>query len=275
MLARVDGLPTRIAVGFLPGTPVGHEEWQVDGTDTHAWPQVHFEDYGWIDFEPTPGTSVKGSSAPALPTTASTTTVPSSTPTTSGGGHNLTPPGKGGVDQARGRSPAGTFVRSARPWALWLLVLPVGAGRVGWRASCCGDGSGCGERGASARAGILAAWREALGTLDLAGVRRRRAETYLELAGRVAATGVLSEEAELAFADLALLATTASYGDRHLRRHPAPVRRLATPATVVRSARRRIARWQRIVAAARPEEPCDVSRPFPGCDSRALGCARG
>jgi hypothetical protein len=99
--------------------------------------------------------------------------------------------------------------------------------------------------------GILAAWGEALRTLDLAGIRRRRAETYLELARRVVSTGVLSEEAEVALRDLAGLATTASYGasppgDDGTRRAMRDAR------TVARSARRRVARWQRVVAALDP-----------------------
>jgi hypothetical protein len=101
------------------------------------------------------------------------------------------------------------------------------------------------------RAGILAAWGEALRTLDLAGIRRRRAETYLELARRVTSTGVLSDEAELAFRNLARLATTASYagappGDIAARQATRDA------STVVHSARRRIAYWQRIAAALDP-----------------------
>ena len=101
------------------------------------------------------------------------------------------------------------------------------------------------------RAGILAAWGEALRTLDLAGIRRRRAETYLELASRVTSTGVLSEEAELALGHLARLATTASYAASP----PSEVgtrQAMSDARTVVRSARRRVAPWQRIAAALDP-----------------------
>ena len=159
------------------------------------------------------------------------------------------PSGEGWSDQARGRSPAGTSwvcpplgtlaARSPVVPAVWVGARVLWK-RLRWRRA---------RR--DAWAGILAVWRGALGTLDLAGVRRRNAETYLELAGRVAATGVLSAEAELAFADLALLATTASYGDA-----PAADTRARQAerdaATVVRSARRRIARWQRIASALDP-----------------------
>jgi hypothetical protein len=42
----------------LPGSQQlggdGFFEFVVRGTDAHAWPEVFFEDYGWIAFEPTP-----------------------------------------------------------------------------------------------------------------------------------------------------------------------------------------------------------------------------
>lgn len=56
LLARDMGFPTRVVVGFLPGrtdiaTP---DDYLVTGNETHAWPEVLFEGYGWIRFEPTP-----------------------------------------------------------------------------------------------------------------------------------------------------------------------------------------------------------------------------
>jgi transglutaminase-like putative cysteine protease len=249
VLARIDKLPTRIAVGFLPGTPVGHDEWQVDGSDTHAWPQVQFENYGWVDFEPTPGTNVKGSSAPGL-STITATTVPVSTPTGSTSGHNLRPPPGGGASTPKLGRHGGGARRMRASLAIWLLVLPAGllcwAGGLGWwRRS---------RRRRSRRepsAGILAAWSEALRTLDLAGIRRRRAETYMELARRVSSTRMLSGEAELAFSNLARFATAASYAGSPPRDFAA---RQATldARTVVRSARRRVARWQLVAAALDP-----------------------
>jgi transglutaminase-like putative cysteine protease len=56
VLSRARGYPTRIVVGFLPGelAPGSDTERIVRGTDAHAWPEVYFEQYGWIPFEPTP-----------------------------------------------------------------------------------------------------------------------------------------------------------------------------------------------------------------------------
>lgn len=52
-MARVAGIPSRVAVGFLPGEQTGGQ-WQVSIRDMHAWPELWFEGYGWVRFEPTP-----------------------------------------------------------------------------------------------------------------------------------------------------------------------------------------------------------------------------
>lgn len=53
LMARVVGIPSRVAVGFLPGERQG-DQWQVSIRDMHAWPELWFEGYGWVRFEPTP-----------------------------------------------------------------------------------------------------------------------------------------------------------------------------------------------------------------------------
>jgi transglutaminase-like putative cysteine protease len=54
VLARLVGLPSRVAYGFTSGSPVGDDEWQVTTHDAHAWPELYFSGYGWLRFEPTP-----------------------------------------------------------------------------------------------------------------------------------------------------------------------------------------------------------------------------
>jgi transglutaminase-like putative cysteine protease len=54
VLARSLGYPTRVVVGFLPGERTAQGRYLVRGTDAHAWPEVYFEEFGWIAFEPTP-----------------------------------------------------------------------------------------------------------------------------------------------------------------------------------------------------------------------------
>ena len=65
VMARLVGIPSRVAVGYVPGTPTGNTirgphgeeltEFAVDSRDAHAWPELYFRDVGWVKFEPTPG----------------------------------------------------------------------------------------------------------------------------------------------------------------------------------------------------------------------------
>jgi transglutaminase-like putative cysteine protease len=68
ILARQLDVPSRVVVGFLPGesVPASPGEYLIRGTDAHAWPEVFFEGWGWIPFEPTPRSSDnRFASAPA------------------------------------------------------------------------------------------------------------------------------------------------------------------------------------------------------------------
>jgi transglutaminase-like putative cysteine protease len=54
-LARLAGIPSRIAVGYTAGTSEGNGKWKVTTADAHAWPELYFRGMGWLRFEPTPG----------------------------------------------------------------------------------------------------------------------------------------------------------------------------------------------------------------------------
>jgi transglutaminase-like putative cysteine protease len=47
VMARIVGIPSRVAVGFTRGTK------RPDGS-AHAWPELWFQGVGWVPFEPTP-----------------------------------------------------------------------------------------------------------------------------------------------------------------------------------------------------------------------------
>jgi transglutaminase-like putative cysteine protease len=54
VLARASGVPTRLAVGYAMGTyDVDRGCYAVTEKDGHSWPEVYFQGYGWIPFEPT------------------------------------------------------------------------------------------------------------------------------------------------------------------------------------------------------------------------------
>ncbi|MDI3212436.1 DUF3488 and transglutaminase-like domain-containing protein [Arthrobacter sp. AL12] len=84
VMARLEGIPSRIAVGYAPGRPTGATvsigghgalpEFEVDARDAHAWPELYFQGLGWVPFEPTPSRGVVPSYAEeaAAPSGAST-----------------------------------------------------------------------------------------------------------------------------------------------------------------------------------------------------------
>ncbi len=54
LMARELGIPARLAAGYTDGKiDSATGLWTVTGTDAHAWAQVYFAGYGWINFEPT------------------------------------------------------------------------------------------------------------------------------------------------------------------------------------------------------------------------------
>ncbi|MGH9103987.1 MAG: transglutaminaseTgpA domain-containing protein, partial [Acidimicrobiales bacterium] len=60
VMARIVGLPTRVAVGFTYGQQVSPGEWVVRALNAHAWPEVLLGSFGWVPFEPTPGRGAPG-----------------------------------------------------------------------------------------------------------------------------------------------------------------------------------------------------------------------
>jgi transglutaminase-like putative cysteine protease len=58
VMARAVGIPSRMVVGFLPGSrdSLGERnQFTVTSSELHAWPELYFEGIGWLRFEPTPG----------------------------------------------------------------------------------------------------------------------------------------------------------------------------------------------------------------------------
>lgn len=63
VLARESGIPSRISIGYIPGSATDRRVdnvlvVEVDSHDLHAWPELYFEGVGWVPFEPTPGRGV-------------------------------------------------------------------------------------------------------------------------------------------------------------------------------------------------------------------------
>ena len=58
VLARLEGIPARVVVGYTQGSFIGNNTWQVKTSDAHAWPELFFPGAGWLRFEPTPPNTV-------------------------------------------------------------------------------------------------------------------------------------------------------------------------------------------------------------------------
>ncbi len=56
IMARLVGIPARVVVGYTNGKyDTKLHSWVIEGADAHAWTQVYFAGYGWINFEPSAG----------------------------------------------------------------------------------------------------------------------------------------------------------------------------------------------------------------------------
>ena len=55
ILLRQHGIPTRLAAGFLPGERDARLFERVSVSAAHAWVEVYFPGYGWVEFDPTGG----------------------------------------------------------------------------------------------------------------------------------------------------------------------------------------------------------------------------
>ncbi len=54
VMARIAGIPSRVAVGFTRGEAGPDHTYVVSTHDAHAWPELDFSGFGWVPFEPTP-----------------------------------------------------------------------------------------------------------------------------------------------------------------------------------------------------------------------------
>jgi len=54
VMCRTQGVPARMTVGYTPGESVGPDRWKVRGLHSHAWVEVYIEEWGWVQFDPTP-----------------------------------------------------------------------------------------------------------------------------------------------------------------------------------------------------------------------------
>lgn len=80
MLARMLGIPARVASGYTNGATDGSGHWVVKGTDAHTWAQIYFPKYGWINFEPSATFNAVQRPTASETSTSTATPNPESTP---------------------------------------------------------------------------------------------------------------------------------------------------------------------------------------------------
>ena len=240
VLARLLDIPSRVAVGYTAGSPLGHGRWEVRTSDAHAWPELYFGGVGWLRFEPTPaGSDGQATATPPGYSLPPVLTAPSgsvNTPAAAGGGaQSRASRGSSGalskVEHQGLSAPGGSTARKASlplgafavTLALVMLVMPrlvrVVTRRRRWR-------------GAAGDAGLAeAAWLELLDDLTDSRVGWSASESPRALATRVTSTLRLQPSAAAALGRIATAAERARYA-----REPAASATLRADTSEVRRA---------------------------------------
>jgi hypothetical protein len=144
VLLREMGVPTRYASGYLPGE-FDRESglWTVRNDDRHAWVQVYFPGYGWIDFDPTGAVSELATLPPGK-LDASPTPRASSSPRASRPAESANPRGEldslGGLGSTAAGS-AGPLIAVSILLALVVAAIAAVAWQRGPRGPVSADGT--------------------------------------------------------------------------------------------------------------------------------------
>ena len=128
-MARVAGVPARVAFGFTRGSQDGGS-WLITNRNAHAWTEVYLQGFGWIPFDATPAASVPGSTrsdyAPDIDapvptaTSSSAAAVPGTNPSAAASGPDRQ--NRGLDDPARGGT-VGTTTGPTSTTGLWIAGL--------------------------------------------------------------------------------------------------------------------------------------------------------
>jgi len=220
VLARLVGLPTRVAVGFDAGTRVGPDRFAITRADAHTWPEVYLgPGSGWVSFEPTPAT---GSTVTAtgvvygLASGPGAQAVPQGNPSSEFplkhlGGPNGAAPSSVPAGAASGRASATGSSRSVS-WkgvTLWMIVAIVGAlAALFWRRRLRDVVDVVRARSMAPADQVVVRWHQATRALDRRGAGRGPAETMLQHAERL---GRRTAPGARCYRDLVHLASRALY----------------------------------------------------------------
>ena len=149
VMLRSVGIPARFAVGYTPGKEAPRQaqdeseliQYRVQENNAHAWPEVFFPSYGWVQFEPTASEPllVRPVDAPAAPLDAGLQPQNTAQP----GRERGHPPGFRSARRPAARTDARRLHGLARP-QLGLVGRSGGVARAGGgrHLCCCAGASG-------------------------------------------------------------------------------------------------------------------------------------
>lgn len=129
LLMRHDGIPTRIAYGFLGGARAIDGTEIVNAAQAHWWVEVYFPGYGWVEFDPT-GDIGRPQSIPSGPPETPRTSFPLST----GPIDRERDPAIGGSRAPGTVGPASQTPSGPGPFIAIALLLLVGVGALAFTA---------------------------------------------------------------------------------------------------------------------------------------------
>ncbi|MFC1412416.1 DUF3488 and transglutaminase-like domain-containing protein [Streptacidiphilus sp. N1-12] len=233
-MARALGIPSRVAIGFTPGTKQSNGTWEVGTKDAHAWPELYFSGVGWIRFEPTPGryapdytTATAGSTAAPKPATSDApgaTAAPGPKASagctdeiqrrTGGCGTDSAGIGTDATTRAGGPNPLELALIAAGALLLALLLTP-----MLWRLRARSRRLRRRPQELSEEQ-VLAAWTELIDSAWDIGIPPDEAETPRRIAARIVELGELKDEPRAAAGRLALATEQVLYAPRR-EAHPA------------------------------------------------------
>ncbi|XAS69605.1 DUF3488 and transglutaminase-like domain-containing protein [Micrococcaceae bacterium Sec5.7] len=207
VMARLEGIPSRIAVGYAPGRLTGATvsvagqgalpEYEVDSRDAHAWPELYFQGLGWVPFEPTPSRGV-------VPDYATATTIPGGASTNENNndllptdGASATPAPGNGLAPLPGTGGSSDAGSQMMPWlygsgGLVLLALLAASPRL-FRSSLRARRLREPAKGASAADAAPLAWCELQDLATDYGLSPRPSETPRGFSARLRGSAALGE----------------------------------------------------------------------------------
>jgi transglutaminase-like putative cysteine protease len=130
VLARLVGVPARLAGGFTAGTHTSAGHYVVKTDDEHAWTEVYFSGFGWIQFDATPSGGDGTAQARSYQTTPQGTSSGSGPLPSSGPSVGAVPSGNPGglhgahpLPQGAGAAVAPSAKSSGTPWGAVALAV--------------------------------------------------------------------------------------------------------------------------------------------------------